>query len=291
MKPALIFDLDQTLIDSKKRFLQNKFVTPISNKNIKILILDNYIVHLRPYTMEILEYCYYNNIDVGFWSSGSIDYVKQITNGILETLLFFEDIKLKPRMIWARTKTLRIGPYFDVINNKYIRWSGNVYNTNAYKDMNYLFENTTLSKNNTILVDNLPLHLYQNNPNNILIIPPFCYLNKNDDILNTLLNQLEKLNKKSLKLLKSSMFNMNYLSPDNKFIYPTGYIQKCINKTTVKSKKKSVVKSKKKSVVKSKKKSVVKSKKKSIVKSKKKSVVKSNTLAIPISKRVKSKRK
>jgi len=257
MKPALIFDLDQTLIDSKKRFLQNKFVTPISNKNIKILILDNYIVHLRPYTMEILEYCYYNNIDVGFWSSGSIDYVKQITNGILETLLFFEDIKLKPRMIWARTKTLRIGPYFDVINNKYIRWSGNVYNTNAYKDMNYLFENTTLSKNNTILVDNLPLHLYQNNPNNILIIPPFCYLNKNDDILNTLLNQLEKLNKKSLKLLKSSMFNMNYLSPDNKFIYPTGYIQKCINKTTVKSNKKSVVKSKKKSVVKSKKKSVV----------------------------------
>ena len=250
-KKTLIFDLDQTLIDSvyqKTNFFNDHKII----KKMKFIIIDNFIVYLRPYTTDLLKYCNSNNINVGFWSSGSKIYVKQIVDGIVNTINIDHSYNLsfnnsliihhqlnnvfKPYIIWSRSDNISKGIYFDVINDKYITWNKNKikYNITSYKDMNYLFDNTKANKQNTILIDNLPMHLFQNNPDNILIIPPFCNKNYNDNILSILLKKL-----KIIKQLKSSNFNMKYISPDNKFIYPTGYITNCISRNLKVKKSKS----------------------------------------------------
>ena len=229
-KSTLIFDLDQTLVDSIPHSYNMFRIPKKVVKNIPIFISDKYMIHLRPHTIDLFEYCHTNNINIGIWSSGAAEYVQKIVTALVET---FECITDNICMVWSRSKSIRQGPYFDVMANSHIKWDNTKlkYNTLAYKDINYVFANTKLNKNSTILIDNLPLHLYQNNPNNILIIPPFCYRNINDSILSILLDQLKK---QKTKLLKATNFNMNYLSPDNKFIYPTGYINKCINKRVAK---------------------------------------------------------
>ena len=163
------------------------------------------IVYVRPHVLPFLTFCF-EHCNVAFWSTGTKDYVHSIVLHLLCAL------HKQPRDIafaWARRKvdSSSTEPKFiDVFTEQLIGQNGMVNNTTGfYKDMHYVFSRfPRLSRQHTILIDNLPTHYVANVENCILIVPPFSYLNTHDNVLQHFLELLQKLLKKQLRSEKTS---------------------------------------------------------------------------------------
>lgn len=92
----------------------------------------------------------------------------------------------------------------------------------------------SLSRQHTILVDNLPTHSTANIDNCCLILPPFTYLNVHDNILHKLLVRVQSLlqgseKTKPLRVTLPQLKSIEKQSPTNdQFIYPNGYVNGAI---------------------------------------------------------------
>lgn len=154
----------------------------------------NYIIHLRPDVLSFLTFCF-EHFNVAFWSAGGYKYVKAIVLHLLHTL------QKQPSDIlfaWARTEidcSTSKPKFVDVFTNTSIQHKPTHMNTTGYyKDMQLVFDKfPSLSRQHTILVDNLPTHNTANIDNCCLILPPFTYLNVHDNILHKLLVRMQSL--------------------------------------------------------------------------------------------------
>ena len=161
------------------------------------------LVHYRPYLVPLLKWCM-EHCYVAFWSTGTVKYVRAIVERFLHdcqctpsTLLFVWARAPQPprslnRLRIRATDTLKFVDAFT--NERVVPPEGALRQTSSHKDMTYVFHRfPQLSPEHIVLVDNLPLHLADNAPENVLWCPPFTYLNACDDVLRVLLNRLKQL--------------------------------------------------------------------------------------------------
>jgi len=172
-KPTIIFDIDQTLISSTESMhtqppsFEHKSVSYIPHGSTE---LNHMIVHIRPGTRDILR-CLYKNrsrFNVGFWSTGELEYVQAIVTMLLEEFNAF------PIKILLARRVLADGTYkiIDAITDKLYDYTF-VRGVPA-KNMQLLFQHpdfkNKFNKNATILIDDLPQNIVINRPNNVIKI-------------------------------------------------------------------------------------------------------------------------
>lgn len=231
-RSTLIFDLDHTLIHSQfvatsnlsfptkenhykwpSTVLYSEVLHQSRLPNHSQFFIINFkrepeeygIVYVRPHVLPFLAFCF-EHFNVAFWSTGTKDYVHSI---VLHLLCALHKQPSEIAFAWARTKvdSSSAEPRFiDVFTEQLIGQNGMVNNTTSfYKDMHYVFSRfPRLSRQHTILIDNLPTHSVANVDNCILILPPFSYLNTHDNVLHHFLELLQKLRKKQLGSNKTS---------------------------------------------------------------------------------------
>lgn len=172
-KPTIIFDIDQTLISSTD-VISNE-TTPFEHKLVSYTPharteLNHMTVHIRPGTRDILR-CLYKNrnrFNIGFWSTGELEYVQAIV-----TMLLAEFDNFPITILLAR-RVLVDGTYkiIDAITNKLYDYTF-VRGVPA-KNMQLLFRHpdykNKFNKNATILIDDLTQNIIINKPNNVIKI-------------------------------------------------------------------------------------------------------------------------
>ena len=196
-KLLVIFDIDDTLI---KSFFSN-YIS--SYKNTEFIITknkgENIIFLIRKYARFLLDYCF-RYLNVGFWSSGT----KQYVSSILNKLLSKEQYK-KTKFILAKNidRNNEI-EYVDIIsknkivvpdvNDEYIKPLDTLFNHNYFKSF--------CNANKTILIDDKLSHIAVN-PNNSLLVPKFSYA-ENDNYLFQVFQWINK-NKNEINVQKLSL--------------------------------------------------------------------------------------
>ena len=173
-KPTIIFDIDQTLILSADASGNNE-ITPFEHKLLSYIPHastepNHMIVHIRPGTRDILR-CLYKNrsrFNIGFWSTGELEYVKAIVAMLLAEFDNFPITLLLARRVLA-DGTYKI---IDAITNKLYNYTF-VRGVPA-KNMQLLFRHpdfkNKFNKNATILIDDLTQNIIINKPNNVIKI-------------------------------------------------------------------------------------------------------------------------
>jgi hypothetical protein len=173
-KPTIIFDIDQTLISSSDSMnasssmgFEHKTVSYIPHGSTEP---NNMIVHIRPGTRDILR-CLYKNrsrFNIGFWSTGELEYVQAIVTMLLVEFNHF------PITILLARRVLAEGTYkiIDAITNKLYDYT--FVNGVPAKNMQLLFRHADFknkfNKNATILIDDLTQNIVINKPNNVIKI-------------------------------------------------------------------------------------------------------------------------
>lgn len=192
-KPTIIFDIDQTLISSTDT--NTNTPTPFEQKSVSYIPhasteTNNIIVHIRPGTRDILR-CLYKNknkFNIGFWSTGELEYVQAIVKMLLTEFTNF------PITILLARRVLVDGTYkiIDAITNKLYDYTF-VRGVPA-KNMQLLFQHpdykNKFNKNATILIDDLTQNIIINKPNNVIKISGWA-AKTNCDVLNHLTKWLE----------------------------------------------------------------------------------------------------
>jgi hypothetical protein len=172
-KPTIIFDIDQTLISSTESIhaqptsFEHKTVSYTPHGSTE---LNHMIVYIRPGTRDILRclYKHRSKFNVGFWSTGELEYVQVIVSMLLEEFNQF------PTLILLARRVLEDGAYkiIDAITNKLYDYTF-VRGVPA-KNMQLLFQHpdfkNKFNKNATILIDDLPQNIVINKPNNVIKI-------------------------------------------------------------------------------------------------------------------------
>lgn len=172
-KPTIIFDIDQTLISSSDSIhtqptsFEHKSVSYIPHGSTEP---NHMTVDIRPGTRDILK-CLYKNrsrFNIGFWSTGELEYVQAIVTMLLDEFDNF------PVTILLARRVLANGTYkiIDAITNKLYDYTF-VRGVPA-KNMQLLFQHpdfkNKFNKNATILIDDLPQNIIINKPNNVIKI-------------------------------------------------------------------------------------------------------------------------
>jgi hypothetical protein len=248
-KIDIVFDLDQTLVDSyylgnndqeieenlykirekmggvldiNKVFIIKYFFTKIIPKYSKILtmkrgihrrhvqktiikrstdsnmnnkpIMISYAVFIRPYTKQLLSWCF-NNANVSVWTAGTTDYAMNIISG-----LFTQQQQKKLKMVLTRDNLNRgfinssTNKIYRIVNNKRI----------LVKNMNLLFKhpdylNYGFSPSTSVLIDDLQNNYDTNKKagtaKNFIKIVAWDHSNINDDKLLNLKDWLKSRNK------------------------------------------------------------------------------------------------
>ena len=207
----IILDIDETLIQTLQ-LSYNKTKKKIHSHNDGNITIINYpkkngsITYLRPGLFEFLDYCY-NNFFVSFWTTGTNNYCK----AVLDSILTEKQLK-QTRMIFSRFKDNQV---IDLINNK--KYKIDKINDKICKPLDFLYNNENykkkFNKNNTIIVDDNPIHIAINQRNSIFIYP-WCRYDKSDNKLPKLIEILKK--NKNIK-------NVNELKYETKTLLETDY--------------------------------------------------------------------
>lgn len=202
------------------------------------------IIHLRPHLKPFLHFCF-QHFNVAFWSTGAADYVRNIVSHLLccvgkttSDILF----------AWARSdyQAATDAKFVDVFTHKTVTYAKNqAVSYTAHKDLTFVFDRfPILSKDHTLLMDNLLTHQATNTYDCVLYVPPYCYLNTHDNVLVKLLNTMCKLQRRrsssltavtsspsststtnGLLVTKAELLFVTRLSPtNNRVMYPAGYI-------------------------------------------------------------------
>lgn len=225
----LIFDLDQTLIESintddskivignikgveffhmmyfqKKQKSKKRKKRKKSKKRKSIeRIQNNYVVFQRQYLSTFLRFCF-NNFNVGFWSNGTVKY----TNAILKKILLPEELK-KCICILGRTKMDDNEMVYKDLKNKR-KFKIKTTNSNYSKKLEYIY-NKKITKNNTLFFDD-GIYNKGMNCNNVVLIPEYRYNIPNDKCLFKLMEILKKkrkvktIQKLNIKTIEDKLF-------------------------------------------------------------------------------------
>lgn len=163
----LILDLDNTLIESVD-FDQIDFST-LPDDLIRFYIAEfNMMIFVRPKLFKFISRCQDMGYDIGIWSAGVESYVKAITD------MLFSHVNTVFR--FCRTQCLKLD-----IDGK----------QNLTKPLDIIWEKyEKYSANNTVVIDDLK-SMYMFNPDNLIEIKPFHYLDINDRELLKLLPLLK----------------------------------------------------------------------------------------------------
>jgi hypothetical protein len=94
----IVFDLDSTLVCTE-RIKHSNDAIPITITNAHDEDIE-FWVHVRPGAREIIEYCF-EHAEVGVWSMGTPDYVKDIVKILFPS-------HLKPTFVYNRTHSTKI---------------------------------------------------------------------------------------------------------------------------------------------------------------------------------------
>lgn len=207
----IIFDLDETLIDSYKLIDDNTNLIKTDRRISEVFYMDTnieqFFVVCRAYSSLLLRYCF-KNFKVGFWTAGTIKY----GDIIIKKILSEEEYK-KCICIIGRTKsTYKIWECKDIVNGN-ILTIPKLDNVQT-KPLSYLFNDNknykTLNKNNTILIDNSPWNIIPN-PNNSIYVIDSCS-HKSDKILFKLYEFLKDIKDKKIKSVKDIDFQKSFNS-------------------------------------------------------------------------------
>lgn len=244
----LIFDLDQTLIHSLEEVNNNIFIANIkassafiiyekknklqksfkskkqkTQKNTKTIKqnkeINPMIVFKRNNLNFFLRYCFHY-FKVGFWTSGTTNYLYKI----LKNILLPDEYKKCICIIGREKSDNNSITYKDLISKKIFKIKD--VNNNYVKDLNYIY-NKTITKDNTILFDDLLQHKAINCNNNVLI-PIYNYTQNNDNVLYHIIKELDKIKyhktiaRLNIKNLENKLFEN---SQPNNYDY-TKYLKK-----------------------------------------------------------------
>jgi TFIIF-interacting CTD phosphatase-like protein len=160
MKPNIILDLDQTLIDAKSTDeykTDKKKEEEYEHTNMD----DIFIVFHRPHLQEFLDYLF-ENFNVSVWTAASKDYA----------LFIIEKIIL--RGIDKRQLDYIFFIYHGEVSRKL---------TNNTKNLSMLynqFKLTNYNKNNTLIIDDYD-EVYNTQPQNCIRVSEFFIENKKKD--------------------------------------------------------------------------------------------------------------
>lgn len=180
-KPALILDLDQTLIsaESTDDFIYEDYED--RNKIIEHVNMDDYyIVYSRPNLQKFLDYVF-ENFNVTIWTAASKDYALFIIDKII--------IQNKPE----RTLDFIFFSYHCDLSRRTKKYS---------KELCMLWDIHKLpgyTSNNTVIMDDYIEDVHKSQPNNCIIVPPYEFLkDKSDDdtFLIDIIPQLDKMRKR-----------------------------------------------------------------------------------------------
>jgi hypothetical protein len=167
----IIFDLDQTLIDTLNinnydEFNNLEYISKLFT-NEKDLLVN---LKLRPYIKDLFDYLNMNNYEYSFWSLADYNYVKIVINYIKN--VFF----INPRFILARKNDYY---FIDLISNIEISI---IYTKGIMiKKIESLYENFLyLNENKIILIDDNIDTILNNNPNNVYHISKWFSYNIHD---------------------------------------------------------------------------------------------------------------
>ena len=226
----LIFDLDQTLIDSVAISETEPTTLQTDKRHTEIFIINekykgktSYIITCRPYSSFLLRYCF-KNFNVGFWTAGTLTYGLEI----LKKLLYPEEFK-KCICIIGRTKsTISYWKCKDHNNN--IEFKIPTLDGHVTKPLSLLFNDNKNYRNfkesNTILIDNSPWNIIPNQKNSIYIVNSCTQ--KSDNLLFLLYKKLDtiKNTKDVTKIDFKEYFKSSYDVVSCLDIYKTGLYQK-----------------------------------------------------------------
>lgn len=78
----LLFDLDHTLIDSRRTCINSK----VPGFGVSFAKCDSLYVHVRPHALELLEYLIQVKFPFGFWTAGTKEYADKVIAGIFQLM-------------------------------------------------------------------------------------------------------------------------------------------------------------------------------------------------------------
>ena len=215
----VIFDIDETLINSQYYDIINNELCLTKNKNFSG---QKHIYFIRPNAINILKWCYENN-QLSFWTMGTYNYAISIIT-YLFYLMYPQDSFQKIikkidnlNLIMSRKYNHNKGMYqfYDLKTKKYHEIFNN--ENMLVKDLKYLFNDMYYSrffnKYNTILIDDNLLNIVPNLHNSIIINPWYFNIN-NDKYLNDLQHWLyENRFKKKINIVdKPNILNKYFNS-------------------------------------------------------------------------------
>lgn len=174
-KINIIFDLDNTLIHSFEDNYQEELLSYTNYEEKYYFTTDkkNYIIYTRPYTKNMLKYCF-NNCNVGFWTAGNTEYCNLVVNYILT-----QKQKKKSMFILARESSDKKYTTFRDLISKNI-FKSNKKDNKITKPIKILYERFNIYPENTVIIDNNPLVYKINKYNSIIIDNYFYNLHKKD---------------------------------------------------------------------------------------------------------------
>lgn len=224
----LIFDLDQTLIDSTKLDNNETVLLKTDKRHNEIFGINtgkdsNYIITCRAYSSVLLRYCF-KNFNVGFWTAGTIKY----GDAILKRILLPEEYKKCICIIGRTSNTVNYWKCKDIINKtnfKIPKLDGAM-----SKPLSLLFEDNKnykgIHKNNTLLIDNSPWNIIPNPKNSIYIVDSCT--KKTDDLLFLLYHKLKEIRRKKdvTKIDFREYFKNSYEVVSCSNIYKVGLVKK-----------------------------------------------------------------
>jgi hypothetical protein len=209
---TIIFDLDETLINTQWFANGERMSMPTKKTKHKwtsfagaVLVPQRYprhtscfldttntgLIHTRPYVFDLLNFCF-EHFNVAFWSTATKGYVRNI---VLRLLYAMQRQPSEAMFVWASTRepSAESASFVDVFSGKRINKSTRQHPTHdSAKELGYVFDRfPDLSKEHTFLVDNLPTHMVLNNPEHVVYLPPFSYLNADDTILRKVLGMMK----------------------------------------------------------------------------------------------------
>ena len=215
-KINLIFDLDETLVQMGES----------NHNNNGIPLKNNKFLFIRPYCIELLDYCY-KNYRISFWTSGSAKYCKKILTIILnkKQLKKTKIIICKHENKFLELKTTKIYKpikYYldDIIVSSYVKSLNLLWNVDEF------IKNKKFNIHNTLIIDD-NFFLEKINPMNYIRIAAWCRYMKYDNALERLriwLSDNKKLllilSKKKKKLLLLNIINNHEF--DNEMLLTLG---------------------------------------------------------------------
>lgn len=235
-RPLFVFDLDETLIQTQEiekvprsgtesdTTYEGMRFPPHSRGFVYMSEYSEYVrvnlVHVRPYADDLLRACFEHG-NVAFWSSGDIDYVRYVTNKLLEMC---EKTPADACFVWGRHPTNNSRHAFvDAFLSRDVPNEEGAPNKDYRKSARVVFrECTSAPRGRTFILDNLPNHMVGDARVNHVYVPPYTYLNYHDIVAKRL---AEVVGRRKARVRHSDLLAIERMSPTNNGVLTSdGYL-------------------------------------------------------------------